>query len=89
MPYKPPTDSTFRNDGKRQTAHQRGYDRRWVKIKNLYLREFPCCEDCDKEGKSTPADLVHHDRPLNEGGTHDFDNLVSLCRKHHAIRHKN
>jgi hypothetical protein len=29
----------------------------------------------------------HHIKPLSEGGTHDIDNLETLCRAHHRIRH--
>ncbi len=30
---------------------------------------------------------LHHVRPRNEGGTHDPDNLVSLCGAHHRAAH--
>jgi len=30
---------------------------------------------------------VHHRIPRAEGGTHDLDNLITLCRRHHAEHH--
>lgn len=32
------------------------------------------------------ADLVDHYIPLAAGGTHDDENLVSMCRHHHGIK---
>ena len=51
------------------------------------------CELCLKEGKYTPADAVHHIRPLNPGNINDpeitlnFDNLMAVCRECHARLH--
>ena len=46
------------------------------------------CERCfEKYQKLTPAEHVHHITPLSEGGTHDFDNLMSLCQSCHSRIH--
>ena len=34
-----------------------------------------------------PVEEVHHKLPLAEGGTHDRDNLISLCKSCHARIH--
>jgi len=30
---------------------------------------------------------VHHIVPRIQGGSHDLENLLTLCRKHHTDRH--
>ena len=34
-----------------------------------------------------PVEEVHHIKPLSEGGTHDAENLISLCKYHHSKIH--
>lgn len=44
-----------------------------------------CNEPC---GENRLRDLqVHHIRPRITGGTHDPDNLITLCREHHMQLH--
>ncbi len=63
------------------------YGADWRKVRARYVREHPFCEECMKRGVLTPAEHVHHIRPLGEGGTHDAENLMSLCRRCHAAIH--
>ena len=56
----------------------------------------PLCEICQALGKVTPAEDVHHkDSFLNYRGSmmyykaYDYNNLMSLCKEHHAELHKN
>lgn len=46
------------------------------------------CVDCgrspDKDGVTLQ---VHHKKMVKDGGTNDFDNLVTLCADDHAGRH--
>ena len=71
-------------------------DRRWKKLRHWYITNHPICEDCLFEGRSVPAEHVHHIRPFSEGETLedkfalllDPDNLASLCHLCHAKRHK-
>lgn len=70
----------------RPSAARRGYGRRWRKIRKMHLRRHPLCYDCTAEGRTTEATEVHHVRPLSEGGTHAFGNLMSLCKSHHSRR---
>lgn len=49
-----------------------------------YIMEHPLCECCLKEGKAVEAEEVHHILPLSRGGTHDTNNLMSLCRSCHT-----
>lgn len=68
----------------RSPDHNKHYDYRWRKIRNLYLSKHPLCEECLKHDRFVPADEIHHIRPVDQGGTHDDDNLVALCQSCHT-----
>ena len=65
----------------------RKYGRAWKRIRDRYAREHPYCERCFKEGRMTPMEEVHHILPVSRGGTHDSQNLMSLCRSCHNKIH--
>lgn len=78
-----------KNDLKRGTASDRGYDKAWSRLSKAYLGKHPLCEDCESRGVLTPAVLVHHIIPLREGGARlDANNLAALCRKCHEEAHR-
>ena len=56
-------------------------------FRDRYIQEHPLCELCQQEGRLTPAEEVHHKKPLAEGGTHARDNLIALCKSCHARIH--
>jgi len=60
------------------------YDYRWRKIRATYIAKHPLCEQCKLAGRLTPAQEVHHKKPLADGGTHAIDNLMSLCTSCHS-----
>lgn len=63
------------------------YGREWQKIRKRYVEMHPFCEQCYEHGVLIPVDEVHHKEPLAEGGTNDFENLISLCQPCHARIH--
>ncbi|MBD5113581.1 MAG: HNH endonuclease [Ruminococcaceae bacterium] len=63
------------------------YNSAWRKIRTRYIKQHPLCERCLAEGRYTPADLVHHKKPLSDGGTNENSNLMSLCYSCHEIIH--
>ena len=70
------------------------YGRSWRRIRAAYVKAHPFCEQCFKEGRMSMVDEVHHILPLARGGTHDEENLMSLCRSchnkaHHALGDRN
>ncbi len=71
----------------------RGYDQHerygsaWRRIRDRHLAGHPLCESCKEQGRYVLATLVHHVRPLSDGGTHDEDNLMSLCVSCHEKIH--
>ena len=72
------------NKYQRSPDHNKIYGRRWRKIRELYISKHPLCEHCLEAGRYVPVDEVHHIRPVDDGGTHAEDNLVSLCKSCHT-----
>ena len=71
----------------RQPETKRRYGTKWQRIRKQYAQSHPLCEQCFDNGIYVPVEEVHHIKPLSEGGTHDADNLISLCRSCHARLH--
>ena len=71
----------------RDPAARKRYDGAWVKIREAQLSAHPLCAECEKAGRLTPAQLVHHVIPLDKGGTNDPANLLSLCKACHSRLH--
>ena len=61
--------------------------RTWKKIRDAYVASHPLCELCLKHGRYVMAEEVHHKKPLAEGGTHAWNNLIALCKACHARIH--
>ena len=74
----------FYEKHQRDPATRKRYGRRWQRIRSRYVAEHPLCEQCLADGKFTPVEEVHHILPLSKGGTHDTDNLMSLCSSCHS-----
>jgi len=60
------------------------YGRAWKRIRDRYIAAHPLCEQCQSEGRLMLAQEVHHIRPLADGGTHDENNLMALCKSCHS-----
>ena len=63
------------------------YGRAWKRIRDKYAAEHPFCEQCFGQGILVPTEEIHHKRPLSEGGTHDRENLIALCKSCHSRIH--
>ena len=65
----------------------------WRKLRDIYIKEHPLCEDCLDKGKVVPAEDVHHIRsPFQNGECNkalllDYNNLMALCKQCHNKRH--
>lgn len=56
----------------------------WRKLRTKKLLQQPLCEECLKHNCHTPAQMIDHIRPINEGGAAlDLANLQSLCHTCH------
>lgn len=72
------------NRYQRDPSASRRYDGNWRRIREAYITAHPLCETCRKAGRLIPAREVHHVVPLKQGGTHDPENLMSLCTTCHS-----
>jgi len=82
---------SYRQDqDKRPSSRARGYDTAWERLRNWYLKQNPLCIDCQGAGVIRPAVVVHHIIPVEDDPSKrlDMDNLMSLCRDCHEIRHQ-
>ena len=84
------------NINRRNKKWQKYYgDKRWKQLREWQIRTHPLCQDCLFEGRSVPAEEVHHIRPFGDGKTEEEKielllsplNIVSLCKKCHDKRH--
>ena len=75
-----------RQDDRRGSAQERGYDSAWRRRRVWYLRRHPLCERCAAKGQVVIAILVHHrdHNPHNNAA----ENLESLCVACHEEEHK-
>ena len=69
----------------RPSSTARGYNRRWRKVRKMYLNKNPLCVECLKSGIITPATVVDHIEPHkgDYGKFWDEDNMQSLCESCH------
>jgi 5-methylcytosine-specific restriction protein A len=86
MPTRPPTHKPARLKGpSRPTSTQRGWSRRWQKVRALFLAQNPLCVECQRQGRLTPATVVDHIRPHRGDPILLWDeaNFQPLCKRHH------
>lgn len=68
---------------------------RWLQLRKNILSQYPLCQRCQQEGRTTAATEVHHVRPVEEAITYsdkrqrmyDPNNLLALCRDCHVRTH--
>ena len=71
----------------RNKSNKRRYGRAWKRIRDKYVSLHPFCEICYSNGVLVATEEVHHKKPLSEGGTHERENLISLCKSCHSRVH--
>lgn len=72
---------------KRDPQSKRRYGRAWKRIRDKYVSMHPFCELCYGKGILVETEEVHHKKKLSDGGTHDRDNLIALCKSCHSKIH--
>jgi len=70
----------------RESASNRGYDRKWQRLRAYKLRLNPLCEECLKHGIVEPAEEVHHIKSVEQYPELRLvlDNLESLSKSCHS-----
>ena len=83
------TRPPYHDDASRGNSADRGYDRRWRKVRALKAKRDPLCEVCRKRGVVKALDVVHHNQSIEDAPELRLamDNLMSLCRDCHEIIH--
>jgi 5-methylcytosine-specific restriction protein A len=73
---------------RRGSSYDRGYDRRWQRVRLGFLQDHPLCMDCDAKGIVTVATEAHHVAKVADRPELRLDpaNLRALCHDCHAIR---
>lgn len=68
----------------------------WHDLRAKYYSEHCLCEACERLGYVKEANEIHHIKPFSKGNTEeekyklllDYNNLCSLCKRHHDIAHE-
>ena len=84
--HKKIANQQYEKYGRKYKRSER-YGSAWQKVRDRYVKLHPFCEMCFEEGHFGHADIVHHIKPLAEGGTNDESNLMSVCFHHHEQIH--
>lgn len=88
--FKPPWGARGRakDQWKRGTRTQRGYDNRWARAARAFLRDNPLCVHHLEQGRSVPATEVDHIIPHkgDQALFWDVDNWQSLCKRCHSAK---
>ncbi|HGH5396612.1 putative prophage holin [Klebsiella pneumoniae] len=73
-------------DARRGHRRARGYSAAWEKYRAQYLKRYPLCVECQKQGLFVPAKIVDHIIPIDGGDDVLFWpewNHQALCQTHH------
>ena len=99
MPTIPRLRDIKRPQSYRKRQRQSMYSKsEYRKLRDWYYQCHPICEDCQRIGLTTPSKDIHHvmspyDPNISPAESYrrliDENNLVSLCRYHHNLRHGN
>ncbi|MEA1015597.1 HNH endonuclease [Sphingosinicella sp. LY1275] len=69
-----------------KTRQQRGYGREHERMRDELLRTVILCEECTRNGRTTPGTHADHIVPKAKGGTDERSNYQLLCASCHALK---
>ncbi len=74
---------SWRSD--KRTASERGYNSRWRKARDVYLKANPLCVMCLDQNKVEAATVVNHIKPHKGDQVLFWDksNWQAVCKLHH------
>ena len=66
----------------------RGYDSKWRKARERFLKCHPLCVQCQREGRLVKATVVDHIKPHRGDPVLFWDesNWQPLCKHHHDVK---
>ena len=91
MPVKPKRHKPWNQTQPQEKPFHHLYSNtRWQKARARFLRHYPLCVMCQKEGRITPATVVDHIEPHkgDEEKFWDESNWQPLCAIHHNSHKK-
>lgn len=99
MPFinKPPKKARkYTNDEKRKARQKIYNSSKWKQLRIAKLQQQPLCEECERIGRITPAEHVHHSKSFMKANTeielldlaYNYSNLMSLCAECHNRLHR-
>lgn len=62
-----------------------GFDWEILRNKVLERDNYTCCK---QDARCNGPLQIHHIRPLSKGGTNNINNLITLCKYHHSLKHE-
>ncbi len=93
--YKPRKKQTKTGNNYDETRRKVYKSAHWKRLRAIKFTNNPLCEICLREGRTTPAEDIHHirsfmqtdDEALRYELAYDYDNLLSLCKQCHQKIH--
>lgn len=81
---------------KNEQYHRLLKSHKWQRLRARYMAQHPVCEQCDKNGKTSLAKVVHHVVPVEDAKdlammevlAFDWHNLMAVCDECHEAIHK-
>ena len=83
-PRRPWIPEKEKQTGRKNSNYEFYNSSAWRKNRGRYIRKYPLCVECQKEGITQAGQVVDHITPINEGGDPmAWSNLQTLCSTHH------
>lgn len=92
-------DRHTKRPSNRQLRNRIYHSKEWRALREWYITRHPLCEECSRQGRTTPATSVHHLDSFTKYFSNgeitekclevalDPENLVSVCDRCHKILH--
>jgi 5-methylcytosine-specific restriction protein A len=96
MPRKPGEQASKANTQRTSKAYNAArparhefYDTaQWKNLRAWFRGQHPLCQECERQGITTPSKIIDHIIPIEDGGDMlDAGNLQALCVACHNKKH--
>ena len=79
-------DRERRYNMSRPAQHEFYATSEWRRLRDWYRGRYPLCEECQRQGRVTAAELVHHKREISQGGEPLLHDGAGYVRTDECIR---